>query len=58
MYTFCFAYSKLSVMDELCVRRFHYILLIIQIESGRVEVMDPKSNDPELWADMRAMLQR
>ena len=45
-------------MDELCVRRFHYIMLIIQIEHRIVEVMESKRNDPELWADMRAMLQR
>ena len=58
LYIFYFAYSKLSVLTELCVRRYHYILLIIQVQSGIVEVMDPKSNDPELWADMSAMLQR
>ena len=58
MYIIFFVYSKLSVMDELCVCRFHYILLIIQVERGIVEVMDPKSSDPELWAPMRAMLER
>ena len=55
LYTFCFAYSKLSVIDELCVRRFHHILLIIEVDVGRVEVMDSKKLALDEWADMQAM---
>ncbi len=53
------AYSMLSVTDdELCVRRFHFILLVIQPDSGKVLVMDSLRKDQELWADFREMLQR
>ena len=48
----------LSVIDELCVRRFQFILLIILPDKGLVEVMDPKRNDLETWADMDEMLKR
>ena len=47
----------LSVIDELCVRRFHFILLIIVPDKGLVQVMDPLRNDFKKWADMREMLQ-
>jgi hypothetical protein len=59
LYTFCFAYSMLSVIDELCcVRRFHFILLVIRVDSGSVLVMDSLRKDPKMWADLRDMLQR
>ena len=58
LYTFCFAYSMLSVIDELCVRMFHFILLVIQVDEGVVLVMDSKRKDPEMWADLSKMLQR
>ena len=58
MCTFCFAYSRLSVIDELCVRRFHFILLVIQVDEGVVLVMDSKRKDPKMWADLSEMLQR
>jgi len=54
LYTsFCFAYSMLSVIDELCVRRFHFILLVIQFDTGKVLVMDSARKDPEMWADLK-----
>ena len=53
------AYSMLSVTDdELCVRRFHFILLVIQPDSGKVLVMDSLRKEKELWTDFREMLQR
>ena len=53
------AYSMLSLTDdELCVRRFHFILLVIQPDSGKVLVMDSLRKEKELWADFRKMLQR
>jgi len=58
LYTFDFAYSMLSVIDELCVRRFHFILLIIQVDQGIVLVMDSKRKNHEMWADLIEMLQR
>jgi hypothetical protein len=58
LYTFCFAYSILSVIDELCVRSFHFILLVIQFDAGEVLVMDSKHKDPKMRADLSEMLQR
>ena len=58
LYTFTFAYSMLSVIDELCVRRFHFILLIIQVDQGIVLVMDSKRRNHEMWVDLIEMLQR
>ena len=64
LYTFFFAYSMLSVIDELCisayvnVRSFHWILLNIQVDKYEVEVNDSLSWDQEKWSDMKAMLQR
>jgi hypothetical protein len=48
----------LSVIDELCVRRFHFILLVIQFDAGKVLVMDSLRKDPEMWADLKKILQR
>jgi hypothetical protein len=50
----------LSVIDELCiyVRRFHFILLIIEPEAGIVEVMDSKSKPLAARGDMADILQR
>ena len=64
LYTLFFAYSILSVIDELCisayvnVRSFHWILLNIQVDKSEVEVNDSLSWDQEKWSDMKAMLQR
>jgi len=54
----------LSVIDELCmpayinVRRFHWILLIIKVDVGQVDVMDSLSKDLKEYADLIEMLQR
>ena len=48
----------LSVIDELCVRGFHFILLVIQFDAGKLLVMDSLRKDMELWANLREMLQR
>ena len=41
---FIFSYSMLSVTDELLtyinVRSYHYILLIIDVDAAKVEIMD------------------
>jgi len=64
LYTLFFAYSMLSVIDELCmsayvnVRRFHWILLSIKVDKSEVEVMDSLNRNQEEWSDMKAMLQR
>ena len=64
LYTFYFAYSMLSVIDELCmtayinVRSFHWILLIIRIDDGTVEVMDSLRKDPKEYKSLVCMLQR
>ena len=59
LYTFCFAYSMLSVIDELCcVRRFHFILLAIQLDAGLVVVLDSRRKEAKEWANMSQMLQK
>jgi len=55
---FCFADSRLSVIDELCTRRFHFILLAIQFDEGAVTVMDSKRKEATEYADMIEMLQK
>jgi hypothetical protein len=55
---FCFAYSMLSVIDELCVHIFHFILLVIKLEEGKVTVLDSLRQGEGLWVDMREMLQK
>lgn len=47
-----------TIDDELCVRRFHFILLAIQLDTGVVLVMDSKRKDNGAWVDLKAMLQR
>jgi hypothetical protein len=53
-----FAYSMLSVIDELCMRvcSYHWILLKIQFDKSRVEIMDSLDKPEALWSDMKAML--
>ena len=64
LYTFYFAYSISSVIDELCmpayinVRSFHWILLIIRVDEGVVEIMDPLGKDQELYDSLLTLLQR
>src|SRR3989337_2593158 len=56
---FGFAYSRLStVIDELCVRRFHFILLSIKLDAGVVTVLDSRRKDPQEYANMSEMLQK
>jgi hypothetical protein len=40
------------------MRRFHFILLVIQVDAGVVLVMNSKRKDSKLWVDLKAMLQR
>ena len=64
LYTFYFAYSMLSVIDELCmttyinVCNFHWILLIIRIDDGTVEVMDSLRRDTKEYKTLTDMLQK
>ena len=64
LYTFYFAYSMLSVIDELCmpayinVRNFHWILLIIKVDAGQVDIMDSLNKPPEDYSSVVYMLQR
>jgi hypothetical protein len=48
----------LSVIDELCMRAcsYHWILLNIQFDKSRVEIMDSLDKPEALWSDMKAML--
>ena len=54
----------LSVIDELWittyinVRMFHFILLIIRIDDGEVEIMDSLRREPDEYKSVRFMLQR
>ena len=55
---FGFAYSRLSEIDELCVRNFHFIMLSIKVDGVVVTVLDSRCKDPKVYADMTAMLQK
>ena len=55
---FCFADSRLSIIDELCARRFHFILLDIQLDEGAVTVLDSRRKEATEYADMIEMLQK
>jgi hypothetical protein len=37
--------------------RFHWILMNIEIDNGRVQVLDPLKSDMEQFPDMQDMLQ-
>ena len=39
------------------VRRFHFILLVIEPDAGVAEVMDSKSKPLAAWGDMADILQ-
>ena len=64
MYTFYFDYSMFSVIDELCmpvyinVRSFHWIMLSIMVDEGKVEIIDPLYKNKELYQDIIDLLQR
>ena len=53
-----------SVIDELCmhvyinVRRFHWILLLIRVDEGVVEVMDSLRKDMDEYLNLQELLQR
>ena len=55
---FCFADSRLSVIDELCARSFHFILLAIQLDEGAVTVLDSRRKEATEYANMIEMLQK
>ena len=63
-YTFYFAYSMFSVIDELCmhvyinVSNFYWILLLIRVDEGVVEVMDSLRKDMDEYLDLQELLQR
>jgi hypothetical protein len=40
------------------VRKLHFILLVIQLDKGWVQVMDSKRKSLETWEDMIDILQR
>ena len=40
------------------VRRFHFILLIIELDTGVVELMDSKRKPLEAWGDMADILHK
>ena len=54
---FCLLDVK-CIIDSLCVRSYHYILLIIVPDQGLVKVMDPKRRPIAAFADMQECLQR
>jgi hypothetical protein len=60
LYTFTFAYSILSVIDELLrnVCKFRWILLNIKVDRGRVQVMNPLKRDMEQFRGMQDMLHK
>jgi hypothetical protein len=54
----------LSVIDELCmpayinVRSFHWIMIIIQVDHGRVDIMNSSDKSLEDYSNLLDMLQR
>lgn len=60
LYTFFFAYwfDVKCVIDELCLRSSHFILLIIHPDKARVQVMDSLRRDLDKWADLQQLLQK
>ena len=58
MCIFYFAYSRLSVIDELCVRRFHFILLSIKLDGALVTVLDSRRKEATEYAEVIEMLQK
>ena len=45
-------------MSYACMRSFHYILLIIRVDSGKVYIMDSLDKDPEEYNTLIYMLDR
>ena len=52
----------LSVIDELLtyinVRSFHWILLIIKVDKGTVQIMDPLDKNMDEYRDLLNTLQK
>ncbi|KAK1686497.1 hypothetical protein QYE76_047345 [Lolium multiflorum] len=48
----------LGFVDPYTVNGFHYILLVIEPDTGEVEVMDSKSKPLEAWGDMADILHK
>ena len=53
---FCFLDVK-CIIDDLCVRSFHFILLIIKPDKVVVQVMHSRRKPIEKWTDMQECLQ-
>ena len=54
-------YSMLCDIDEFYLQnvcRFHWILLDIQVDKSKVEVLDPLDRDIEQFRPMQDMIQR
>ena len=54
-------YSMLCEIDEFYLQnvcRFHWILLDIQVDKSKVEVLDPLDRDIEQFSSMQDMIQR
>ena len=60
LYTFFFAYwfDVKCVIDELCLRSSHFILLVIHPDKARVQVMDSLRRDLDKWANLQELLQK
>ena len=60
LYTFFFAYwfDVKCVIDELCLRSSHFILLVIHPDKARVQVMDSLRRDLDKWANLQKLLQK
>jgi hypothetical protein len=65
LHTFYFAYSMFStVINELFmpayinVLSFRWILLRIQVDGAKADIMNPLDKDPELYKNLQNMLQR
>jgi hypothetical protein len=60
VHIFFFAYSMLSVIDELCMRvySFHWVLLKIQFDTSSVQILNSLDKPDVLFSDMKAMLHK
>ena len=60
LYTFFFAYwfDVKCVIDELCLRSSHFILLVIHPDKARVQVMDSLRRDLDKWVNLQKLLQK
>jgi hypothetical protein len=64
LYTFTFSYSMLSVIDELLTyriklaRSYHYILLKIEPDYGKVEIFDSLKKELNEYQSIIDMIER